>query len=70
MDKLYKNITKGGILFINGFGEEHIPNDKIRDNDLLHSRDFENLGIYFNLISHEEMKDDIGVFETYIFQRK
>ncbi len=70
LDKLYKSITKDGILFVNGFGEGHIPNDKIRENDLLHSRDFENLGIYFNLISHEEMKDDIGVFETYIFQRK
>lgn len=66
---IHKNISKDGILFINGFGHKHKVDDRIKEEDLIKGEDFNKLKKYFQLEVYEEYKNEIGFFVTYIFKR-
>lgn len=68
--ELGNHLTDKGILFISGFGHRHIPDERIRREDLIQPTDFEELNTLFELINYEEVEDNRGFFVTFIFQRK
>lgn len=61
------HITDNGILFICGFGPSQKIGSKIRNEDLIHPTDFEDITKSFELINYIEDEDERGVFVTYIF---
>ncbi|NKF06854.1 class I SAM-dependent methyltransferase [Clostridium gasigenes] len=69
LNVIYRNINRGGILFINGFGANHKVDDKITKDDLIYENDFDEIKDYFELVNHIESTNGIGVFSTYIFRK-
>lgn len=66
---IQNHITSKGILFVNGFGYKHKPNDKIRKEDLIEEDDFQEIKKFFNLVKYIETEDSRGFFVTYIFRK-
>lgn len=67
---LKNHVTDSGILFFCGFGSKHIPDAKIRKEDLIQPSDFDEVKESFDLILSHENQDDRGFFVTYIFRKK
>lgn len=70
VSELVHHIKQNGILFICGFGHKHKSDERIRENDLIRKKDFEELNKYFELMKYLESKDNRGFFVTYIYRRK
>lgn len=64
------HIATDGILFISGFGDKHVVDSRIRQDDLIQATDFQGLDDSFELIKFLDSKEDRGYFVTYIFKRK
>lgn len=70
LENIHKIINQDGILFINGFGHKHKPNNRIGKEDLIYPTDFEKIKIWFDMIEYIETTDERGFFSTYIFRRR
>lgn len=64
------HITENGILFVCGFGEKHKVDARIGIEDLIYSKDFEEINKSFDSIKYIEKQDEIGFFVTYIFEKR
>ncbi|MBI9014665.1 MAG: methyltransferase domain-containing protein [Clostridiales bacterium] len=69
MKSISNRLKKDGILFITGFGHKHIPDEKIKDGDLIRESDFEYLNHKMKLIHYNEYSDARGFFVTYIYKK-
>lgn len=70
LNALGKHLRPGGMLFVSGFGEKHTVDDKIRAEDLIRPRDFEDIQQWMDRIVFDEKRDTRGYFVTYIFRKK
>ena len=70
LSSIHKHLRIEGILFINGFGHKHVPDSKIREEDLIQPSDFDGLKENLELVKYNEMIDERGSFVTYIFRNQ
>ena len=69
MAQLKDHISDNGIFLVSGFGHNHKPDLKIREEDLIHPSDFDLIKDDFKLVHYEENEDDRGVFVTYVYRK-
>lgn len=70
LSSIHKHLRIEGILFINGFGQKHVPDSKIREEDLIHPSDFDGLNENLELVKYNETIDERGSFVTYIYRKQ
>lgn len=70
MGQIKNHLSAGGILLVSGFGHNHKPDSKIREEDLIQPTDFTELMEDFQLLHYEECEDDRGFFVTYVYRKK
>ncbi|WP_291683051.1 methyltransferase domain-containing protein [Clostridium sp.] len=70
LSSIHKHLRIEGILFINGFGQKHVPDLKIREEDLIHPSDFDGLNENLELVKYNETIDERGSFVTYIYRKQ
>lgn len=67
---LSAHLNDGGILFLTGFGENHVCDERIKAEDLIHQSDIDVLLETFDMICEERVKDDRGSFVTVVFGKR
>ena len=67
---IHEHIRIEGVLFISGFGQKHVPDSKIREEDLIQPSDFDGLNESLELIKYNETIDERGSFVTYIYRKQ
>lgn len=67
---LKDHITKGGILFVCGFGHAQRVDNHIGKDDLIQPSDFDGMENYFKLLKYNGREDQRGFIVTYIYRRK
>lgn len=67
---LSAHLSENGILFITGFGEGHVCDERIKAEDLIHQSDIDVLLETFDMIHEERVKDDRGYFVTGVFGKR
>lgn len=70
LSSIHKHLRIEGILFINGFGHKHVPDSKIREEDLIQPSDFDGLKENLELVKYNETIDERGSFVTYIYRKQ
>ncbi|WP_278683846.1 class I SAM-dependent methyltransferase [Paraclostridium bifermentans] len=68
--KLHEHINDDGILFICGFSEEQVCNEKIKENDLIYKSEINKLNSCFELVKEIKAENTNSKLITYIFKKK
>ena len=67
---LSSHLNEKGILLLTGFGDQHVCDARISEDDLIHQGDVDILLESFELISEEHVSDERGYFVTFVFRKK
>lgn len=70
MIQLINHLSSDGLLYVSGFDEKHVPDQKIKSRDLIRSRDFDGIRDQVICLVHETFEDSRGHFVTYVFKKK
>lgn len=70
LSSINKHLRIEGVLFISGFGQKHVPDSKIREEDLIQPSDFDGLNESLELVKYNETIDERGSFVTYIYRNQ
>lgn len=69
LSKLYTHINYDGVLFICGFSEDNICDDKIKETDLIYKSEIKKLSSNFELLKEIKTENTSYKLITYIFKR-
>lgn len=69
MNRISQHMKSKAILYVTGFGPKHICDEKIKKDDLIDPRDFNDLKEEFELLDFIENDDKRGSFVTYIYRK-
>lgn len=67
---LSAHLSENGILLLTGFGDQHVCDARIKEEDLIHQGDIDILLETFDLISEERVSDERGYFVTFVFGKR
>ena len=70
LSSINKHLRIECVLFISGFGQKHVPDSKIREEDLIQPSDFDGLNESLELVKYNETIDERGSFVTYIYRNQ